>query len=207
MLILASASSRRRALLARLGISFRIIVSEAPETLDASLDPETQAIALALKKARAVAARLNSGLVLGADTIVALDGEALGKPRDDADAARMLRALSGRDHVVVTGVVLVDAGSGEERASAASTTVRFRPLSDDDVARYVTSGEPRDKAGAYAIQGLGGALVAGFDGCFTNVVGLPLCEASRLLETTGVPLAAAAPVCRLPDGSPCPRLV
>lgn len=207
MLILASASPRRRALLEMLGVPFRVVASETPETFDASLDPEAQAIALALRKARAVAARLDSGLVLGADTIVALHGGLLGKPRDDADASRMLRELSGRMHMVATGMALVDADTSEERSSAVSTMVRFQPLTDDDIGQYVVSGEPRDKAGAYAIQGRGSALIAGFDGCFTNVVGLPLRETALLLGAAGLPLSAGAPLCRLPDGSACPRLV
>lgn len=207
LLILASASPRRRTLLESLGVPFRVIASEAPESLDGSLDPETQAVALALRKARAVAARLDPALVLGADTIVALDDDVLGKPRDDADAVHMLRALSGRSHVVVTGLALIDVGAGEEGAAAVSSTVRFRFLNDDTIARYVASGEPRDKAGAYAIQELGAALIAGFEGCFTNVVGLPLCETALLLQAAGVPLSTAGPVCRLPDGAPCPRAV
>lgn len=207
MLILASASLRRRALLEILGNPFQVVAGEAPETLDALLDPEAQAAALGLQKARAVAARLDSGLVLGADTIVALHGDLLGKPRDDADASRMLRALGGRTHAVVTGMALVDANSCEERASAVSTSVQFRPLSEDDIGHYVASGEPRDKAGASAIQGRGSALIDGFERCFTNVVRLPLCETARLLGAAGVSLSIAAPDCRLPNGSACPRLV
>ena len=206
-LILASGSPRRRELLGALGLSFEVVVSDTPEPLDPSLSPESQALALAARKSRAVAAGAPGALVLGADTIVVLNGEMLGKPRDDDDAFRMLRGLSGHDHQVITGVALVDVGSSIEVASAASTTVRFRRLSDDDIARYVASGEPRDKAGGYAIQGLGATLIAGFDGCFTNVVGLPLCETSRLLEAAGLPLSASEPACRRPDGSPCPRLV
>ena len=206
-MILASASPRRRELLEKLGVPFQVVPSEAPEVFDASLDPEAQAIALALRKARTVAARLDTGLVLGGDTIVALEGVLLGKPRDDAEAAHMLRALSGREHLVVTGLAVVEPDSATEHASAVSSSVRFRPLSDDDIARYVASREPFDKAGAYAIQGIGGELVAGFEGCFNNVVGLPLCETLRLLEAAGLPLSASEPACRLPDGSPCPRLV
>jgi septum formation protein len=207
LLILASGSPRRRELLGRLGVPFRVVVSNVTEVADPALTPEEQTVALARRKARAVANRLDSGNVLGADTIVVLDGALLGKPRDAADAARMLRALSGQNHRVFTGMVLVDAGSGEERISAVSTTVRFRTLRDDEIAEYIASAEPHDKAGAYAIQGLGAELVAGFDGCFSNVVGLPLCETARVLQEAGLPIAAPAPVCRLPDSSPCPRLV
>ena len=114
--------------------------------------------------------------LLGADTLVVLDGKPLGKPRDDADAARMLGALSARSHDVVTGLALLQTASGTFPTASVTTRVRFRALSDDEIARYVAPGEPRDKAGAYGIQGLGGRLIAGFDGCYTNVVGLPLCE-------------------------------
>jgi septum formation protein len=206
-LVLASGSPRRRDLLGRLGVPFQVAISDVSETADPALTPQEQAVALARRKARAVAHRLNSGLVLGADTIVVLDGDLLGKPRDDSDAARMLRALSGHEHRVITGIALIDASSGEEHSSSVSTLVRFRALSDEEIAAYVTSGEPCDKAGAYAIQGLGADMVAGFAGCFTNVVGLPLCETARVLKETGLSVATPAPVCRLPDGSPCPRLV
>jgi septum formation protein len=207
LLVLASGSPRRRELLSRLGVPFRVVVSDAPETIDSTLRPEEQAVALARRKAWAVAARLGTGRILGADTIVELDGDLLGKPRDEAHAARMLRALSGRQHRVIAGLALVDAGPGHERASAVETAVRFRSLSEEAIAAYVASGEPRNKAGAYAIQGLGGALVAAIDGCFRNVVGLPLCETARILEQAGFAIDAREPVCVLPDDSPCPRLV
>ena len=189
------------------GIPFQVAVSNASEALDSSLDPVSRAVVLAQRKARAVATQRESGFVLGADTIVVQARDLLGKPKDDADAASMLRALSGRDHVVITGIALVDAGSGVEHTAAVSSTVQFRSLSDDEIARYIASGEPRDKAGAYAIQGLGAGLVVRFDGCFTNVVGLPLCETARLLDDAGLSLATTPPVCRLADGTPCPRLV
>lgn len=207
MLILASSSPRRRDLLRRLGVPFQVVPSEASESIDPTRPPAEKAVGLAKRKARTVAAQRDSGLVLGADTFVVLHGEVLGKPRDDEDAFSMLLALSGQVHTVVTGVALIVVGSTLEGASAISTSVRFRVLSEDEIARYIASGEPRDKAGAYAIQGLGSALIAGFDGCFTNVVGLPLCETSRLLANSGVALPMAEPVCRLPNGAACPRLV
>jgi septum formation protein len=204
-LILASGSPRRRELLSELGVPFRVVVSDAPEDLDPALDPEAQAIALAARKARAVAAGIDEGFILGADTIVLLDGDILGKPADDADAARMLRRLSGRAHDVITGLALVDAGSGEERTGAVQSTVTFRPLADKEIARYVATGEPRDKAGGYAIQGIGGELIARMEGCFANVVGLPLCAVSSLLTEAGILIPADWAGCRLPDGSRCPR--
>jgi len=206
-LILASGSPRRVALLGELGIPFQTVVSDAPETTDSSLSADAQAVALAERKAQAVASRREIGIVLGADTIVVLEGELLGKPVDEADATRMLRRLSGQEHRVVTGIAVVDAATGSLRTSAVSSIVRFRTLSDEEIDPYVATGEPQGKAGAYAIQALGSGLVSCLDGCFTNVVGLPLCETARLLTRAGVIVSSDWLGCRLPDGAPCPRLV
>ena len=142
-------------------------------------------VTLALRKARAVAAGVGEGVVLGADTLVVLDGEALGKPRDAADAAAMLRRLRGRGHEVITAIAAVDAATGREAAEAVITAVQMADYTDADIAAYVASGEPLDKAGAYAIQERGAALVAGVSGSYTNVVGLPVDETRRLLESLG----------------------
>jgi len=144
--------------------------------------------AVALDKARAVAREWTGGpaIVLGADTEVVLDGRYLGKPRDAADAVRMLLALSGRTHEVVTGLALVDAPSGREETLAVTTRVTMIDAGDEEIAAYVATGEPLDKAGAYAVQGLGARLVARVDGCFTNVVGLPVETTRRLLERWGL---------------------
>jgi len=144
--------------------------------------------AVALDKARAVAREWTGGpaVVLGADTEVVLDGRYLGKPRDAADAARMLRALSGRTHEVVTGLALVDAPSGREETLAVTTRVTMIDAGDEEIAAYVATGEPLDKAGAYAVQGLGARLVARVDGCFTNVVGLPVEATRQLLKRWGL---------------------
>ena len=144
--------------------------------------------AVALDKARAVARQWTAGpaVVLGADTEVVLDGQYLGKPRDAADAARMLRELSGRAHEVVTGVALVEVPRGREETAAVTTRVTMTEASDAEIAAYVATGEPLDKAGAYAVQGLGARLVARVDGCFTNVVGLPVETTRRLLEAWGL---------------------
>ncbi len=143
--------------------------------------------AVALDKARAVAREWTGGpaVVLGADTEVVLDGRYLGKPRDAADAARMLHELSGRTHEVVTGLALVDAPSGREETLAVTTRVTMIDAGAEEIAAYVATGEPLDKAGAYAVQGLGARLVARVDGCFTNVVGLPVETTRRLLERWG----------------------
>jgi septum formation protein len=151
-------------------------------------DPAAGVAAVALDKARAVARDWTGGpaVVLGADTEVVLDGRYLGKPRDAADAARMLRALSGRTHEVVTGVALVEAPSGREETLAVTTRVTMIDAAEEEIAAYVATGEPLDKAGAYAVQGQGARLVARVDGCFTNVVGLPVETTRGLLERWGL---------------------
>jgi septum formation protein len=205
-LVLASVSPRRRELLATLGLPFAVVPSDVEETLDPHPSIAAAVADLAERKARAVAGGLDSGLVIGADTVVVLGQTVLGKPRDAADAERMLRALRGRDHDVITGVAVVDASNGRGERSAVVTTLRMRDAQDAEIAAYVATGEPLDKAGSYAVQGKGGALVATVDGCYANVVGLPLCETAALLGRFGIAVAAAEPVCRLPSGEPCPRL-
>jgi septum formation protein len=161
------------------------------ETLDPG--PLVEAVArLALRKARAVAERRRSGLVLGADTIVVVDGEALGKPSGRAEAAAMLRRLRGRTHEVMTGVAVVDAATGGEAAETVISRVTMRAYSEVEIAQYVASDEPLDKAGAYAVQGAGGALVAGVEGSRSNVVGLPLQASAALLRRFGMPVSAPA---------------
>lgn len=206
-LILASGSPRRRALLVELGLPFAVAVSGAPETLDPSLMPEAQAVALAERKARAVATGLSAGLVLGADTIVVRDGEILGKPADEEDSKSMLRRLSDREHQVITGLALVDAATAAVERAAVKSTVHVRSLTVEEIAAYVATGEPADKAGAYAIQGIGAGLVRRLDGCYTNVVGLPLCAVAELLTRAGVPLPEEWAGCRLPNGDRCPGTV
>jgi septum formation protein len=138
---------------------------------------------VALAKARAVAREVTEpSLILGADTEVVLDGRLLGKPGDAADAGRMLKALRGRVHEVITGVALVEAPAGREETAVVTTRVKMAGYSDAEIEAYVATGEPLDKAGAYAVQGLGARLVAEVDGCFTNVVGLPVTTTRRLLE-------------------------
>ena len=205
-LILASGSPRRRALMAALELPYTVITSGADESLSPGLDPVEAVRMLALRKAEAVAAGLDSGLVIGSDTDVVLDDVILGKPADPADAARMLRLLRGRTHRVISGVAVIDAASGETRVGTVTTFVTMGDYTEAQIEDYAASGEPLDKAGAYAIQGLGSALVAGIEGCYNNVVGFPLCEVAALLGTFGVSANGASPVCTLPDGAPCPRV-
>ena len=160
-----------------------------PSDIDETLAPGPLAdavAALALAKAHAVARRVSEGVILGADTVVVVDGEALGKPVDPADARTMLRRLQGREHQVITGVAVVDARTGRSGARAVVSRVRMAEYGEPEIERYVATGEPLDKAGGYAIQGQGGALVAGLDGSFSNVVGLPLEETAGLLAAFGV---------------------
>ena len=182
-LVLASASPRRQELLARLGVPFTVEPSRIPE-LHPPGPPAAALAAVALDKARAVAGRWTAGraVILGADTEVVLDGRYMGKPRDAADAVRILSALSGRTHEVITGVALVEAPPGREATAAVTTRVTMTAATQEEIAAYVATGEPFDKAGGYAVQGLGARLVARVDGCLTNVVGLPVEATRRLLE-------------------------
>ena len=182
-LILASASPRRRELLAQAGFSFEVVPADVSELRKPGEDPIRFVTRLAREKAEAVAASqpiTPDTIVLGADTIVVVDEEVLGKPQDAADAARMLRLLSGQTHQVITGVCLA---KGRERQRAAEVTfVRFSTLSDAEIDAYVATGEPLDKAGAYAIQGRAGRWVPRIHGCYFNVVGLPLALVSSMIE-------------------------
>jgi septum formation protein len=197
MLILASASPRRRELLAQAGISFQVRPAHIPEAPLEGEDASTYVTRLAREKAETVFRELteakaagDAGLngeflaVLGADTTVTLDNHILEKPQDAADAARMLRLLSGRTHRVITGVALVTAEGAE--VAAEETAVQFFNLSNEEIAAYVATGEPMDKAGAYAIQGRAARWIPRIEGCYFNVVGLPLALVARLLKSRGM---------------------
>lgn len=176
-LILASASPRRSALLSQIGLTFKIHPSdivEPPHNVHTNKPVSEVTQELALLKATSVTQYYDHGLIIGADTLVSLDGEPLGKPADDADALAMLSRLSGTCHEVVTGVALIDAATGQHRVWAETTDVYFRQLHADEITAYIQSGEPSDKAGAYGIQGRGAAFVHRIEGCYFNVVGLPL---------------------------------
>ena len=185
LLILASASPRRRELLSQLGLAFTVSAADIDETPREGEAAEAYVLRLAREKALAVAARHPGAWVLAADTTVALGPELLGKPADAEEARAMLSRLSGRIHDVYTGVAL--AGRHTE-ALVVRTRVTFRALGPGEIAWYAGTGEPLDKAGAYAVQGKGGFLVAAVEGSPTNVVGLPLGETLALLERAGVPL-------------------
>jgi septum formation protein len=185
-IVLASASPRREALLALAGLpcAVRPAPQEAEPPAPDGGDPAQQVEAAALAKAESVAAERPGSLVLGADTMVVVGECVLGKPSSPADAAEMLRALSGRSHQVYTGLALV---RGKVRRVAHEITeVKMRSLDDDEIAAYVATGEPRDKAGGYGIQGKGALLVAGINGDYYNVVGLPLARLCEMLKEFGV---------------------
>jgi septum formation protein len=171
-LVLASRSPQRRAILTQLGVRFDVVVPEVEEVAEG--DPRGMVVENALRKARAV----HGELVLGVDTTVVADGRSFGKPRDRDDAARVLRLLAGREHEVWSGIALIR--EGEEKTRAACTRVRFRTVGDELLRWYLDSGEWRERAGGYAIQGRGAALVEAVDGDFWNVVGLPVPELLKL---------------------------
>lgn len=193
MLVLASASPRRQELLRNAGISFVAQPSDIPEIPQPGEPPQSFAERMAREKALAVFRERPQDAVLGADTIVVVDAEILGKPRDKADAVRMLRLLSGRRHQVITGVCLVGAKekkgkseTGFEDVHSEATLVTMETLSDDDIHSYVAGGEPMDKAGAYAIQGKASRWVSRIEGDYFNVVGLPVSLVCRMLRERAV---------------------
>ncbi len=210
MLILASASPRRQELLRNAGIPFTVDPADIPEVPEPGEQPKVFAERLAREKARVVAALHPDDFVLGADTTVVIDGEILNKPNDASDAARMLRLLSGRTHQVITGVCLVlptdklprrqvrteNRGPRKEVVRSETTSVTFAPLSDADIKFYVSTGEPMDKAGAYAIQGTASRWIPRVEGDYFNVVGLPVAMVYRMLRESAF----------APEGTPDPSL-
>ncbi|MCB2251402.1 Maf-like protein [Pseudomonas chlororaphis] len=190
-LYLASGSPRRRELLTQIGVPFTAISADIDEAPLADESPAAYVERLARGKAAAGRALLGSdqaqaaACVLGADTAVVLDGRILGKPMDQADARSMLMALAGREHEVLTAIAVLDGQRCESRV--VRSLVRFRAIGEDEAARYWASGEPRDKAGGYGIQGLAAVFVAGLNGSYSAVVGLPVCETAELLGHFGIP--------------------
>lgn len=182
-IILASSSPRRRELLSQAGIPFTVMPADVDEVnAELSEKPERMAEQLAYLKASAVAKKIDKGLVLGADTIVVCAGEVFGKPADRTEARRMLTALNGREHQVITGIALLDAAKGTQKIGHEVTKVRFSQLLPDEIEAYINSEEPFDKAGSYAVQGRGALMVEGIEGCYTNVVGLPLRKLYMMLK-------------------------
>ena len=190
--LLASASPRRRELLGSLGLRVLVMPSDIEEPHEPGVAPRALAEMHAAAKARAVLARVGRNVMVAADTIVELDGVAFGKPSGPAEAAAMLRRLSGREHLVHTAFVVVDGASGSRVAETSTTRVRFVALAEDEIEAYVASGDPLDKAGAYGIQGRGSVLVEGIEGDFYTVMGFPLGPFVRALPRLGLRLARDA---------------
>ncbi|GKU75723.1 nucleoside triphosphate pyrophosphatase [Paenibacillus sp. L3-i20] len=196
-IVLASSSPRRKELVASFDLSLPVYIlsTDADETVQAGWSPIDVVEKLSILKAQTAQALLKdhvhagnsfSDLIIAADTIVALDGEILGKPQDDDEAFGMLTRLQGRQHDVYTGIACIAARSGKLTVAHRRTKVRMKPLRADEIKRYVNTGEPRDKAGSYAIQGLGSTLVDEIEGCHSNVVGLPLSLLSDILKTYNI---------------------
>jgi septum formation protein len=185
-LILASNSPRRKDLLRQIGVDFSVDPADVDERVLPGESPEVYAVRVAFDKARVAAARNGTGIVIAADTIVVLGDEILGKPADAADAERMLMMLSGKEHRVITGLVVMDTATGKSLSRTSITRVWFRSLAPREIISYVATGEPLDKAGAYGIQERGALLVDKIDGCYFNVVGLPLSLLGELLHVFGV---------------------
>jgi septum formation protein len=188
-LILASSSPRRKELLEQLSLSFEVVTSSVDESLIELTEPKQLVMELALRKARSVAATsFSSAVIIGADTVVSIDEEILGKPKDKKHAIQMLRQLSGQKHQVFTGISLVEVRSGQIRqilSDYRKTDVWMRALSEQDISWYVQTGEPMDKAGSYGIQAFGACLVDRIDGCYFNVVGLSLALLEQMFRQLG----------------------
>jgi septum formation protein len=188
MLVLASASPRRRELLQSAGIAFEVHPADIPEKMLSGETAKDCAERLAREKALAVASQRPHDCVLGADTVVAIDGQILGKPANAADAARILRLLSGRNHQVITGVCLVV--RGKSSVASETTLVTMSEITEKEIADYISSGEPMDKAGAYAIQGLASRWIPRIEGDYSNVVGLPVARVFQMLREHGCEISS-----------------
>lgn len=180
---MASGSPRRREIMDLIGLSCKVLPSDADESIEAC-PPHELVMALSKRKAASVKASTPGCCVIGADTIVYLDGQIIGKPKDEADAARILRLLSGRTHTVYTGVCIMT--DTAETVFFDTTLVHFRALSEGEIRAYIASGEPMDKAGAYGIQGIGAVLVDKIDGCYFNVIGMPVPKLYAALASMGI---------------------
>lgn len=179
-IILASASPRRKELLSKIGYDFEVIPSKKDEVLDLNLNVSENVKKLALSKAKEIFENNNDALVIGADTVVSFQGEIYGKPKDEADAYRMLKSLSNQSHEVISGVAILYRNLVYN--FFVTSHVKFKDLSDEEIYKYIATKECMDKAGSYAIQGIGKELVSSFDGSYENIVGLPLAEVKEILD-------------------------
>ena len=184
MIILASKSPRRKQLLSMMGLDFTVQTADIDETMDQSQTPAHEVAAVSARKAEKIAREHPDDIIVSADTIVVIDGKILGKPKSAADAADMLRLLSGRTHTVYTGLTVY--ANGESKTQVVGTEVTFRALSDAEIRAYIHTGEPMDKAGSYGIQGYGSMFVSHLNGDYFCVMGLPVCTLGEMLREAGV---------------------
>lgn len=185
-IILASASPRRKELLEKIGLKFEVDSSNQDEAIIPGLKPHELARNISLEKAKAVASKYKNAVVIAADTLGVLRGKLLGKPHSEAEAKNMLKTLSGKSHLVITGFTIIDTNTNKILTNSVETKVYFRKLTMKEISAYVKSGEPLDKAGAYAIQGLGSVIVEKIDGDYFNVMGLPLSALAESLKEFGI---------------------
>jgi len=185
-IILASASPRRKELLEKIGLKFEVEPSDSAEDMCSGLSPDELARAISLGKARAVASRHRNTIVIAADTFIVFRGKIMGKPGTEAEARRMLMRLRGKPHSVITGFTILDVDSDKVLTKEVETVVHIKNLTQEEIDAYVKSGEPLDKAGAYAIQGLGSVIVERIEGDYFNVIGLPLSALAEGLEEFGI---------------------
>lgn len=192
-IILASASPRRKEILGITGLKFTVCVSDYEEDLHLSLRPRELARFLSLKKAEAVAHKYKNAIIIAADTFIVFKNRVLGKPHTDKEGEKMLKMLNGKAHAVITGFTIIDTGTGKKLSRSVETKVYFKKLSIEEILAYIRSKEPLDKAGAYAIQGLGAVFIEKIEGDFFNVVGLPLCALTQGLRQFGVNVLERVP--------------
>ena len=185
-IILASASPRREEILKKTGLPFRVVASNYHEEIESAMNPRALARLLSLKKAEAIARRYEKALVIGADTFIVFKGRIIGKPHTKAEARRMLTMLSGRRHTVITGFTIIDGERGKRVSRSEETTVVLKKLTRREIEGYVKTEEPLDKAGAYAVQGIGAAIVSRIEGDYFNVMGLPFSKLVECLNGFGV---------------------
>ncbi len=185
-IILASASPRRKELLELIGLQFKVDLGDYKEDINLKLSPHELARALSLEKAKSVAGKYNNAIIIAADTFVIIRGQILGKPHTEEEAKRMLVLLDGATHSVITGFTILDTDTGKKISRSVETKVTFKKLTEKEIDAYVKTKEPLDKAGAYAIQGLGSILVKRIEGDYFNVIGLPLCPLVECLAEFGI---------------------
>lgn len=185
-IILASASPRRKDLLEKIGLKFKIVKSDCKETIDMNLNPHSLAQKLSLEKARIVAKKYKSAIIIAADTLVILDNRIIGKPKDKKDARETLKLLSNRVHSIITGFTIIDSSSGKSVSKSEETKVFMKKITDREIDSYIKTGEPFGKAGSYAIQEKGSMFIEKIEGDFFNAVGLPIYSLIKALKNFGV---------------------